>query len=224
MTETLTDTVTPTAADEVRGLTDRERAQLDKLMAKANAAIGVHAPAVRIGKPYVALVNLAVPRRQLANGERDLQTDLVMRGETVYLTDEEAAKFLRNGPRDGRRIAVIRPAGEVDSNHLPNAVPQLLTGPIFRPVTPAPGTDGPRPDPEGSTRVIEQTVVPESQVMTPQPGGAPSIQDALDLPPGTVIGGAGDSRAEAIAGADQDLMAAVKNQAGMGPGGSARRR
>lgn len=205
-----------TAADETKaeakaspkvgpaGLTDAERKTLEKLIAKANIELGVHAPAVQVGREYVALTNLAVPQR----GSKDLKTDLVLTGETVWLSDEEAAKFLRHGDRDGRRVAVIRLKSEVDMNKPPKAPPQLLTGPIFRPVTPPSGTDLPRPDPAGATRLVEQTTVPESQQPVVAQGGTPSIGDALDIVPGS-----GEAiRQATLAGADQDLMSAVRAQ------------
>lgn len=213
----MTDTIPearPKTAEGVKPLSEAERKKMNELVARATAELGVHAPAVRVGKPYVALVNLSLPRREQLD-PKDPKSDLIPRGETVWLTDDEAAKFMRHGSRDGRRVAVIRPLDQVDTNNIPNPPPQLLTGPIFRPVTPAPGTESERPDPPGSTRIVEQTSLPpEAQVQAPMPGGAPSIQDAIDLPPGSMIGG-GEARESVMAGADQDLMAAVKQQTGM---------
>jgi hypothetical protein len=195
----------PATATEARGLTKAELAQLEKLMAKANIG-NVHGPAVRLGREYVALTNLAVPRRD----DKDRQTDLVLAGDTVWLTDDEAAKFLRHGDRDGRRVSVIRLKSEVDANRPPRPHPSLLTGPLMRPVTPAPGSDMPRPDPEGASRLVEQKVtVPESQQADIAAGGTPSIQDAIDIVPG---GGIGVERERIQGGADHDLMAAVKAQ------------
>jgi len=201
----MTDTVT-----EAHGLTEAEKKTLAKLLEKVNIG-NTHSPAVRIGREYVALVNLSVPRRD--NTREDRQVDLVRAGDSVWLTDDEAAKFLRHGDRDGRRVAVIRLKSEVDNNNPPKPHPSLLTGPIMRPATPAPGSDGPRPDPAGATRVIEQTTIPESEVVPVAP------QDAMDILPGQPIsGGEIGGNAYVQAGADQDLMAAVKAQSGLTKG------
>lgn len=206
MTETQ---VKPEAATEVRGLTAAELKTLEKLLLKANIG-NMHGPAVQVGKPYVALTWLSVPRREQAD-PKDRQTDRVAPGETIYLTDDEAAKFLRHGPQDGRRVAVIRAKNEVDQNNVPKPHPSLLSGLPFRASAPIPGTDMPRPDPAGASRIIESNVPPEMQVPQEGRGGTPSIQDAMDIVPGT-----GEiARQEIRAGADQDLMAAVKSQAGL---------
>ena len=199
----MTETVT-----EARGLTEAEKKTLVKLLEKANIG-NMHSPAVRVGREYVALTNLSVPRRD--NTKEDRQCDLVRAGETIWLTDDEAAKFLRHGDLDGRRVAVIRLKSEVDANRPPVPHPSLLTGPVLRPMMPPPGSDQPRPDPEGSTRIVQQNVVPESEVIPPAP------QDALDIAPGTMGGGEADN-AFVTAGADQYLMAAVKAQSGLAKG------
>jgi hypothetical protein len=197
----------PAAATEPRGLSPAELKTLEKLLVKANIGV-VQGPGVRVGREYVALTNLSVPRRD--NTKEDRQVDLVPAGDTVWLTDDEAAKFLRHGDRDGRRVAVIRLKSEVDANRPPKPHPSLLSGPIMRPVQPPPGTDMARPDPEGASRLVEQTVsVPEAQTVEVAQGGTPSIQDAIDIVPG---GGGPTSRTEVMVGADQDLMAAVKAQ------------
>lgn len=196
-------------AEKPAGLTAAEQKKLDELLAKA-APLNLHGPALRAGKPYVALINLSLPRR----GDKDKQCDLVPAGETVYLTDEEAATFLRHGSRDGRRVAVIRPKGEVDANNPPKPPPSLLTGPILRPQQPPPGSDLPRPDPAGSSHLLQYGTgnpVPESA--QPQPGTENVMPgpDAVDIPP------SGQHAREVITqGADQDLMAAVKAQTGVG--------
>lgn len=191
-------------------LTDAERKKLDEFLARAAAEADVHAPAVRIGRAYVALVNLSLPRRD--NTKEDRQCDLVMAGDTVYLTDVEAAKYLRHQQTDGRRIAVIRLKSEVSSDGPPVPPPSLLSGPIFRPMTQMP--DGTRPDPAGSTKVVKQTEVNQDSVPAGEAsGGAPADLGALDIMPGettsTDLGGA-------YAGADQDLLSAVKAQSGLG--------
>jgi hypothetical protein len=187
-------------------LSKAEQDQLDKLLAKANAG-SVHAPALRLGEPYLALVNLSVPRRgeplRNASGQPDVpQTDLVHAGETVYLTADEAARFNRCDPdRDGRRVPVVRKLSE--GSDLPFVHPSLVSGPTFRPGPIPPGGTGPRPDPPGSSRVIETSPVPEAS--SPGVGDENGkLTDALDIPPG------GGARQAAGLGADMDVVAAAK--------------
>lgn len=149
------------------------------------AATAGHTPGVRIGSPYRALCNLSLPRR----GRRpDDPNDLVMAGETVYLTEAEAAAFNRHNDRDGRRIAVLQPLDEVEPNAGPPRIhPRALSGPIQHPVAPGPGDTGPRPDPPGSSAVLVAERIPE--LTEPAPGdedqGPPVADgpDALDIPP-----------------------------------------
>jgi len=173
-------------AETPQPLTEPEREQLEKLLARASQG-----PGVRIGNPYIALVNLSVPRRVLrgADGkEPDNATELVPPGGTVYLTDEEAEKYLRHGPKDGRQVAVIRPAtGAESSQELSRPLPpRAVSGRLNAPPPPAPGTDGPRPDPAGSSQIqyAEPASVPEAA--EPSPGSENFLgPDAVDIPPRT---------------------------------------
>ena len=74
-------------------------------------------------------------------------------GETVYLTAEEARSFQRHGARDGRQVEVLRkltgPDGTSEAG--PRLLPRHVSGKLFRPMAPPPGSDAPRPDPEGSS-------------------------------------------------------------------------
>lgn len=191
--------MTETAA--VPGLTEAESRQLAKLHAKANAA-GVHAPAVQVGEPYVALTNLSLPRR----GDKDKMCDLIPAGETVYLTPEEAASFQRHGDRDGRQVAVIRKKSEVDGNNPPRPHPMLLSGRVNRPMMPPPGSSEARPDPEGSSKIVTYgQPVPEMS----QQGPAGTEGDAMDIKPG------GGGPAASLANVDLDLVSATKAQMGL---------
>src|ERR1035441_1045142 len=137
----------PTAtATEHRPLTDAERTTLTDLLAREKGT-----PATRVGEPHVALTCLSVPRR----GDKDRNTDLVYPGETVYLTEEEARQFNGRAPRDGRRTVVLRKVPAPDGTHepLPVLPPRALSGRLFRPATPPPGSDTARPDPEGSSSI-----------------------------------------------------------------------
>ncbi len=152
----------PKTAETPRPLTATEQEQLNDLLARASAG---QAPAVRIGDPYIALINLSVPRR----GDPEKNTDLVVAGETVHLTPDEAATFMRKTDRDGRRISVIRPASGPQSTSEPlrRVPPRAVSGRLHAPPPPQPGTDFARPDPPGSS-TVEYRDVPESA--EPQPG------------------------------------------------------
>jgi hypothetical protein len=169
-------------------LSSAERESLKKLLARDSATSG---PAGRIGEPYEALTSLSVPRR----GDGDRQTDLVLKGETVYLTEEEARRFNRHDPgRDGRMTEVVRKISGPDGSRepLPRLLPRHLSGRLFRPVMPPPGSDLPRPDPPESSEisVLEDGRAPETAgAMSPQSSEmddhltGPASPDALDLPP-----------------------------------------
>jgi hypothetical protein len=175
-------------ATETRPLTADEQATLNKLLVRASAD---KTPATRIGEPYEALIALSVPRRGDA---KDKQTDLVMPGETVYLTEEEARAFERHGGRDGRQVPVIRKLSGPDGSRepLPQLLPRHVSGRLFRPPPPPPGSDAPRPDPEGSSRVqvLEDGRAPETAgAMSADPSEmadqlrSAAAPDAIDLPP-----------------------------------------
>ena len=175
-----------TEAPKARPLTEDEKQQLRDLMTRENAWAG---PAVRVGEPYVALVNLSVPRR----GDVERQCDLVMAGDTLYLTEEEARQFNRHGHADGRQVEVVRKLSGPDGSRaeLPVIPPRAVSGRIFRPTAPPPpGSVAPRPDPEGSSRVqyFDDAPVPERQQPQPDPAHAADMLteqpvDAVDLPP-----------------------------------------
>lgn len=178
---------TPAPVPALDPLSSAERESLKKLLARDSATSG---PAGRIGEPYEALANLSVPRR----GDTDRQSDLVLRGETVYLTEEEARKFNRRDPgRDGRVTQVVRKLSGPDGSRepAPRLLPRHLSGRLFRPMTPPPGSDMERPDPPGSSEisVLEDGRAPETSGSTaPEPSEmdahltAPA-PDAIDLPP-----------------------------------------
>jgi hypothetical protein len=180
-------TQTATAVPALDPLSAAERESLKKLLARDSATSG---PAGRIGEPYEALTWLSVPRR----GDVDRQTDRVAPGETVYLTEEEARKFERHDPgSDGRMVSPIRKLSGPDGSRepLPRLLPRHLSGRLFRPMTPPPGSDLERPDPEGSSRVqvLDDGRAPETAgAMAPEPSEMAdhlrdAAPDALDLPP-----------------------------------------
>lgn len=175
------------AAEEARPLTEEEKKILRDLMTRESAWAS---PATRTGEPYLALVNLSVPRR----GDKDRQSDLVMAGETVYLTAEEARTFNRHGARDGRQVDVLQklsgPGGT--RQEAPRIPPRAVSGRLFRPPPPPPGSEFARPDPPESShvQVIEDGRAPETEgAMAADPSEladqlrSSPPQDALDLPP-----------------------------------------
>jgi hypothetical protein len=178
----MTDTAT-----ETQPLTAAEQASLDKLLVRASVG---KTPATRIGEPYEALIALSVPRR---GDFKDKQTDLVMPGETVHLTEDEARQFLRHGGNDGRQVPVIRKLSGPDGSRepLPRVPPRHVSGRLFRPPPPPPGSDAARPDPEGSSRVaVLDGMAPEAEgAMTAEPAEMAdhlrdaAVPDAVDLPP-----------------------------------------
>jgi hypothetical protein len=179
----MTDTAT-----ETQPLTAVEQATLDKLLTRASAG---KTPGARIGEPYEALICLSVPRR---GDSKDKQTDLVLAGDTVYLTDEEARQFERHGSNDGRQVPVIRKLSGADGSREPvqRLPPRLVSGRLFRPPPAPPGSDAPRPDPEGSSRVqvLEDGRAPETAgSMSAEPSEMAdhlrdtAVPDAVDLPP-----------------------------------------
>jgi hypothetical protein len=175
-----------TATEQARPLDETEKQALRDLMARENAWTG---PATRIGEPYLALINLSVPRR----GDKDRNSDLVMAGETIHLTEEEARQFNRHGTRDGRQIEVVRKLSGPDGSReeMPRIPPRAVSGRLFRPPPPPPGSDAPRPDPAESSRiqVLDDGRAPEtSGAMSAEPSEMADnlrdgAQDALDLPP-----------------------------------------
>jgi len=175
-------------ATETRPLTADEQDTLGKLLVRASAD---KTPATRIGEPYEALIALSVPRR---GDVKDRQTDLVRAGETVYLTEDEARAFERHDARDGRMVPVVRKLSGPDGSRepLPKLLPRHVSGRLFRPAMPPPGSDAPRPDPEGSSRVqvLDDGRAPETAgAMTAEPSEMADVlreaapQDAVDLPP-----------------------------------------
>jgi hypothetical protein len=176
-----------TATPALDPLSTAEREHLKALIARDSASKG---PTGRIGEPYEALTWLSVPRR----GDKDRATDRVPPGETVYLTEEEARQFERHDPGcDGRQVAVIRKLSGPDGSRepLPRLLPRHVSGRLFRPAMPPPGSDAPRPDPEGTSRiqVLDDGRAPETAgAMSAEPSEMAdhlreAAPDALDLPP-----------------------------------------
>lgn len=160
----------PTAA-EARPLTATEQRTLDGLMKRAG--LGHGSATEKVGEQYIALDNLSVPRIN----DPDHKTDLVLRGNPVTLTEEQAAPLLN------RRIPVIRKASDGGP---PSALilPRHLSGPVRQPPVPPRGSDLPRPDPEGSTEIIEtRTAVPEATPPLVGDEEAAADPDAIDIPP-----------------------------------------
>lgn len=166
---------------EARPLSSEESRQLNELMARQSAWTG---PAARVGEPWVALINLSVPRR----GDPSRQTDLVYAGEVLHLTDEEAATFNRHGRSDGRQVEVVQKLhGPESTGEVPRVPPRAVSGRLNAPPPPPPGSSGPRPDPEGSSAVqyiSEDPRIPEAtEPALGSENDASHLSDAVDLPP-----------------------------------------
>lgn len=109
---------------------------------------------------WEALTNLSIGR---AGGDKaDKQADIVHRGETVTLTDEQAHSFLH-----GHRRPVIRPAADSD-----DAPPNLTAKDLFGQRPPAEAF-GARPDPAGSSKVTVNDEVADPA----DPRNAPEAKD-----------------------------------------------
>jgi len=98
------------------------------------------------GQQYEALTNLSVGRVVPAGKDSEKAADIVHRGETVFLTDEQAARFLEPGRH---KVPVIRKASEQN-----DPAPRITAGDLFG-ARPLAQQFGARPDPEGASRVVE---------------------------------------------------------------------
>ena len=127
---------------------------------------------------YQAITFISHPRK----GDPNRETDLIYPGDTLDLTDEEAALYLP--PR--RVPAVIRASAEA-GEPLPRLHPKQLSGVAVNPRTgrrvgqPGP-PDGARPDPAGSS-AVQVLEPPEANEPQPDSQNQPPADDAVDLPP-----------------------------------------
>lgn len=134
---------------------------------------------------YQAMVNLSVPRA----GDTGKETDLVRAGETVDLTDEQAARWLP----PVRAFPMVRPAGQ-QSEALPRIHPKQMSAIAINPRTgkliggPGVPSDA-RPDPPGSSQVTSNEP-PEADEPQPDSEQRDAPQDAVDIAPQTRRGGA----------------------------------
>jgi hypothetical protein len=131
---------------------------------------------------WQALVPLSVGRR----GDREKAADLVLTGETVWLTEEESAGYL---DRARHRVPVIRPASQ-KNDPMPRITAANLFGARGRPAPPpAPAPDDAIAlDLTNESRIVENTSGPESQmpaIIDPDAGrdGAPVRQVRRGRPP-----------------------------------------
>lgn len=172
-------------------LTATEQKQLIALLTKAGGATLTRTP--KTGSRYQALSNLSVPRP-------DGQTDLVIRGNPVTLTDDEAALFMP----PNKPFPMIRKMSD-SAQPLPFLHPRQhwgaargIPGPMAQGGPMEQG--GARVDPPGSTKVMIQVPEgnePKAGTENLPPGLAESLglkndgnggqsfdgPDALDIPP-----------------------------------------
>jgi hypothetical protein len=122
-------------------------------------------PVATRGSEYVALANLSIGRSAKdARGER--QADIVHRGETVTLTDEQANDFLTR-----HRIPVIRKKAESG-----DPAARITARDLFG-RQPGAQQFGARPDPAGASKVVINEDVPEQGA---DPEHARKAPEALD--------------------------------------------
>ncbi len=139
---------------------------------------------------WQTLANLSVPQK----GNTEKQTDLVMAGETIEMTDAEAERINRR-----HRVPVLRPAKD-QNLQMPGYVGrQGIVGRALYNTPPSAAASGmrgvpARPDPDGSsaigTLILDEVLEPAGtfsgqrrspEMNEPQPGTEESA--ALDLPP-----------------------------------------
>lgn len=124
------------------------------------------APAAPKGQLYEALTNLSIGRITTIGQDTEKAADIVHRGETVHLTDEQAARFL--DPKR-HKVPVIRPASQRNE-----PMPQIRARDLFG-NQPQAQQFGARPDPAGASQVI---VNPESADPA-DPLNAPEANDPV---------------------------------------------
>jgi hypothetical protein len=112
-------------------------------------------------KAWEALTNLSIGRTARDRGG-EKQADIVHRGETVQLTEEQSQGFLHR-----HRIPVIRPASQQNE-----AAPAVKARDLFGQRAPA-AAFGAREDPPGSSAVTVNEDVPDPA----DPRNAPEAQD-----------------------------------------------
>jgi hypothetical protein len=113
-------------------------------------------------KLWQALTHLSISRPAASDPKGMPMADLIPKGETVRLTDEQAQGFLTR-----HRIPVIRPAA--DQNE---AAPAIKARDLFGERAPAQAF-GARPDPADASKVIVNEAVPDPA----DPRNAPEAHD-----------------------------------------------
>jgi hypothetical protein len=180
----------PKTATEARGLSSEETQILQDLAGRAGLTL-VQAEGLA---EYQALTNISVAVRDSKTGKKTDKNHVVRAGDLVKLDEEEARNLLDSGPGTGRMTPAIRPKSQARAP-MPTLLPRNLTGPIRQPPPPAPGTDGPRPDPAGSSSIIEvNPKLPELNDPQTDTDTRVGGDEAVDLPPT----GAGRNAAAAL--------------------------
>jgi hypothetical protein len=135
---------------------------------------------------YQALVNISVPVRT-RDGKKTDKNEVAVQGSRVKLDEEEAENLMRFGEGTGRQRPAIRPWSE-SGQPLPRLLPVQLSGKIRQPPPPPKGTDLPRPDPAGSSHVLNM-LPPEAS--DPHTEGQSELNpETMDIPPSGRGGGA----------------------------------
>jgi hypothetical protein len=114
---------------------------------------------------WEALTHLSVGR-STSDPKGEKHADIVHKGETVELTEEQARGFLTR-----HRVPVIRPAAQQNQ-----AAPDIKARDLFGTRPPAQAF-GARPDPADASAVTE---IPEAQALNPaDPRNAPEANDPV---------------------------------------------
>ena len=115
---------------------------------------------------WTALTNLSIGRA--FSKESDKAADIVHKGETVELTEDQAHGFLHR-----HKKPVIRPAKDSSEPD-----PKLTARDLFG-TQPRAEQFGARPDPAGSSKVIESGADPEHAQKAPE-GNDPQVDFNID--------------------------------------------
>jgi len=167
-------------ATRPKPLSPPERAKMAEMLERAGLVAvkpGQEAAAAAgtVRTRWQALTNISVAVRDPRTGQKTDKNHVVPKGEIVELDEYEAANLLRCGEGSGRTTPAIRKAEE-RGDPFPRLLPSQFSGPVHSPPPPPKGSDAPRPDPAGSSQVLQ--MLPPEATDTHIEG-----DEAADLPP-----------------------------------------
>jgi hypothetical protein len=132
-------------------------------------------------KKYQVLINCSIPQRTPVIDPKDRRTDLVMAGETVELTEEEARHLNTQA-----RVPLVRLVKE-SKEPLPQVTGRHVSGLLRRPPEPPPDSEAARPDPAGSSKVMIYRDPDVPELAEPGVGDELSPTGTLDIVPGSPV-------------------------------------